>query len=77
MTKMNYVGPEFVERLAENFVQRLMNIAIFVIRHVDASYEHVWHYFIRFVTNGDVGLPGEFFSRKYQDLMALPGKFMA
>jgi hypothetical protein len=57
MTEMNYVGTEFVERLLEDFIQRTMNIAIFVIRHIDAPDVDIWLELICFVPDGDVAVP--------------------
>jgi hypothetical protein len=77
MTEMNYVGMEFDERLLENFIQRAMNIAILVIRHIDATDAHISSEHICFVPDGNVGLSREFFARENQHIMSLPGQFMA
>jgi pyridoxine 5'-phosphate synthase PdxJ len=57
MTEMNYVGTEFVERLLEDFIQRTMNIAILVIRHIDATDEDIRPKLICFVPDDNVTVP--------------------
>jgi hypothetical protein len=57
MAEMNYVGTEFVERLLEHFVQWTMNIAILVIRHIDATDADIRPELICFVSDGNVAVP--------------------
>jgi hypothetical protein len=56
MAEMNYVGSEFLEGLLEDFIQRTMNIAILVIRHIDAPDADIRPELISFVPDGDVAM---------------------
>ena len=57
MAEMNDLGLKLVEHPSESFFQRLMYVAILVVRHVDPPHEDFRHELIWLVSPSYVGQP--------------------